>query len=284
MREAKHFRGVTGFFDTHAHLYDSRFSEEGRTPDDVLKAASEAVITRILIPADNMETSRLAVSYRNENSGRHGVTLYSSVGIHPHEAKSWSDEAEQELITLLDKNNRAENGIRAIGEIGLDYYYDLSPRDVQREVFKKQLVIAKELDIPFILHERDATGDCLEILKSFYREGGLRPNPGVCHCCSMSPEAASEMVKMGFFIGFDGPVTFKNNKKGPEVAKAVPKDRIVIETDSPYLTPEPNRGMRNEPEFVPFVAARLAEILDMTTEEMCHITAENGLRLYEIED
>ena len=238
MREAVHYRGATGFFDTHAHLYDDRFEEEGRTPADVLKSASEAGVTDILIPADSLVSSRQAVAYRNAHNGECGINLYASVGFHPHEAKDY-DEAG--ILELLQPQSRADNGIRAIGEIGLDYYYDLSPRDVQREVFRKQLVIAKEADIPMIIHERDATGDCLEILREFYNRGAIRSNPGVCHCCSMSPEAASEMVKMGFYIGVDGPLTFKNNKKTPEVVRNTPPDRIVIETDSPYLTPEPNR-------------------------------------------
>ena len=280
MREAKHYRGAAGFFDTHAHLYDHRFEEEGRTPDDVLLAASEAGVTRILIPADNIATSRQAVDYRNANDGKHGVSLFASVGVHPHEASTYSPEAEEELVRFLDKETRQNNGIMALGEIGLDYYYDLSPRDVQRDVFRKQLVLARKMDIPIILHERDATGDCLDILRDFYKRGALRANPGVCHCCSMSPEAAEEMVRMGFYIGVDGPLTFKNNKKTPEVVRRVPIDRIVIETDSPYLTPEPNRGMRNEPEFVPYVALKLAEILESDISDICRITTQNGIALY----
>ncbi|MBP5260736.1 MAG: TatD family hydrolase [Clostridiales bacterium] len=279
MREAKHYRGSKGFFDTHAHLYDGRFASEGRTPSDVLRTASEAGVNMILIPADDLDSSRQAMEYRNANNGVEGVELYCSAGFHPHNAKDYN---EAELLRLLEPDSRKSNGIRAIGEIGLDYYYDLSPRDVQREVFARQLEIARELDIPMIIHERDATGDCLDMLKDLYRRGGLRANPGVCHCCSMSPEAAGEMVKMGFYIGFDGPLTFKNNKKGPEVLKNTPLDRIVIETDSPYLTPEPNRGMLNEPGFVPFVAVKISELLDLDMDEVARITTENGKRMYEL--
>jgi len=282
MREAKHYRGASGFFDTHAHLYDDRFAEEGMTPDVVLGAASGAGVTRILIPADNLISSRKAVEYRNAHDGKCGVTLYASVGFHPHEAKDYTKEAEDEIVSLLDPDTRRDNGILAIGEIGLDYYYDLSPRDVQKKVFARQLELAKALDIPMIIHERDATGDALDILRDAKNRGILRSNPGVCHCCSMSKEAAEEMVKLGFYIGVDGPLTFKNNKKTPEVVRNTPVDRIVIETDSPYLTPEPNRGLMNGPEFVPFVAEKLAEIKGLTTEEICEITAENGLRMYEV--
>ena len=282
MREARHYRGVSGFFDTHAHLYDDRFAGEGMTPGDVLKAASEAGVTRILIPADNLKTSLAAVEYRNAHDGEHGITLYASAGFHPHEAKDYTKEAEEQLIKLLDKDTRRDNGILAIGEIGLDYYYDLSPRDVQRQVFIRQIEIARELDLPMIIHERDATGDALDILRDAKNKGILRSNPGVCHCCSMSKEAAEEMVKMGFYIGVDGPLTFKNNKKTPEVVRNTPVDRIVIETDSPYLTPEPNRGLMNGPEFAPFVAVKLAEILGMDIEDICRITAGNGLKMYEV--
>lgn len=279
MREKVHYRGLKGFFDTHAHLYDDRFGKEGITPDDVLKEAAESGVTDILIPADNLVTSKKAIEYRNEHNGKFGVNLYASVGFHPHEAKDYDEDG---ILKLLTPESRAGNGIKAIGEIGLDYYYDLSPRDVQREVFRRQLVIAKELDIPMIIHERDATGDCLDILREFYKDGALRKSPGVCHCCSMSVEAAMEMVKMGFFIGVDGPLTFKNNKKTPEVVKAVPPDRLVIETDSPYLTPEPNRGLTNEPGFVPFVAVKVSEILQIDIEEVRRITRDNGYRLYEL--
>jgi len=279
MREAKHYRGAKGFFDTHAHLYDGRFAMEGRTPEDVLQAAKDSGVDQILIPADSLKSSLEAVAYRNENNGKSGVTLYCSVGFHPHEAKDYDEEG---IIELLDPESRQANGIVAIGEIGLDYYYDLSPRDIQREVFRRELVLAKEFDIPMIIHERDATGDCLDILHEMYGRGALRSNPGVCHCCSMSKEAASEMVKMGFYIGVDGPLTFKNNKKTPEVVLNTPKDRLVIETDSPYLTPEPNRGMRNEPEFVPFVAQKVAELWGTDIEEVARITAQNGRKLYEI--
>lgn len=284
MREAKHYRGAVGFFDTHAHLYDDRFQDEGRTPGDVLLRASEAGVTRILIPADNIESSMKAVEYRNQNNGKCGVTLYSSVGYHPHEAKDYSRENEDRLLKLLTPESRRENGIMAIGEIGLDYYYDLSPRDVQRDVFRRQLEIAKELDIPFILHERDATQDCITILKEFSDKGALRKTPGVCHCCSMSAESAEILIRMGFYIGVDGPLTFKNNKKTTEVVMRTPKDRLVIETDSPYLTPEPNRGLMNESEFVPYVALKVADLWNLTAQETAAITTENGLNLYGINE
>lgn len=275
-----HYEGKGEFFDTHAHLYDRRYAEDGRSPEDILLAAKAAGVSKILVPADSVVTSRAAAGFSDSFDGKFGVDVYYSVGVHPHEAKDYDSKAEDYLKDLLGSSRPSR--LRAIGEIGLDYYYDFSPRDCQREVFARQLDIAYEADIPLILHERDAAQDTLDILKAQYKKGALRNNPGVCHCCGMSVEVASELIKMGFYIGFDGPLTFKNNVKGVKLAQSVPQDRIVIETDSPYLTPEPNRGRRNEPEFVPYVALRLAEILEMSIEEVAKITFDNGIRLYEL--
>ncbi len=281
MREAKHYEGVAkNLFDTHAHLYSSKFEEEGVEPLGVLTRAYNAGVTRILIPADSLQSSIKAVDYVKSYDGVEGVELFASVGVHPHEADSWNQELEDKLVSMI--NDRHINKIRAIGEIGLDYYYDFSPRDVQRSVYERQLELAYELDIPFILHERDAAGDSMEILRRFYKAGKLRKNPGVCHCCSCSPEIARELIKMGFYLGFDGPLTFKNNKNSPSVVSETPLDRLVIETDSPYLTPVPNRGITNEPEFVPFVLEKMAEIKNVTVEEMAKITTDNALNLYEL--
>ena len=278
MRQPQYYSGSGVFFDTHAHIADRRFEEAGITVSDILERASQAGVKRILIPGDSEASSRKAVSTCLEMNGTHGVELFCSVGIHPHEAKDYTDDTEEYLRDMLSA--RKENRLCALGEIGLDYYYDLSPRDVQQEVFRKQLSLAYEYDIPIILHEREATGDCLDILRRFYKEGRMRSLPGVCHCCSCSLEASQELVKMGFYIGFDGPLTFKNNKKTPEVALNTPWDRIVIETDSPYLTPEPNRGLINEPCHVAFVCARIAEIKGVTIDEAAQITYDNGKKLY----
>ncbi len=268
------------FFDTHAHLYDERFAQEGITPEDILRNASEAGVERILIPADNLDTSRKAASYVKDHDGKNGITLYCSVGVHPHEASSWSEDVKDELYKFLAK--REELKIRAIGEIGLDYHYDFSPRDIQRKVYEEQLLMAYELDLPIILHEREAAGDSMDILRRLYKAGNMRKNVGVCHCCSASPEIASELVKMGFYIGFDGPITFKNNKNTPAVCAAVPLERIVIETDSPYLTPVPDRGLINEPCYVPFVLEKIAQIKEITTGEAADAVMYNALSLYEI--
>ena len=278
MRDPVYYSGSAEFFDTHAHIYDKKYSDCNTAPEDILQRCRASGVTSMLIPADSEETSVLAIELANKYDGFEGISLYASCGVHPHEAKTYTDDTEKFLRECLE--SRKDKKIVALGEIGLDYYYDLSERSVQRAVFEKQLELAKEFDVPIILHERDATGDCLDILRRFYKEGRLRSLPGVCHCCSCSLEASQELVKMGFYIGFDGPVTFKNNKKTPEVALITPWDRIVIETDSPYLTPEPNRGLINEPCHVAFVCGKLAEIKGVTIDEAAQITYDNGKMLY----
>lgn len=280
MRDPVYYSGSAKFFDTHAHIYDKKY-DGGSTVEDILRRAKSSGVTAVLIPADSEETSRIAVKMANDYDGTEGVALYASVGVHPHEAKTYTKDTEEYLRTCLEAGKAQK--IMALGEIGLDYYYDLSERDVQRAVFEKQLELAYEYDIPIILHEREATGDCLEILKRFYKAGRLRKLPGVCHCCSCSLEASRELLKMGFYLGFDGPLTFKNNKKTPEVVYNTPWDRIVIETDSPYLTPEPNRGLTNEPAHVAFVCSKLAEVKGVSIEEAAQITYDNGKILYGVD-
>lgn len=280
MRDSVYYSGSAKFFDTHAHIYDKKY-DGGSTVEDILRRAKSSGVTAVLIPADSEETSRIAVKMANDYDGTEGVALYASVGVHPHEAKTYTRDTEEYLRTCLEAGKAQK--IMALGEIGLDYYYDLSERDVQRAVFEKQLELAYEYDIPIILHEREATGDCLEILKRFFKAGRLRKLPGVCHCCSCSLEASRELLKMGFYLGFDGPLTFKNNKKTPEVVYNTPWDRIVIETDSPYLTPEPNRGLTNEPAHVAFVCSKLAEVKGVSIEEAAQITYDNGKILYGVD-
>lgn len=280
MRDPVYYSGSAKFFDTHAHIYDKKY-DGGSTVEDILRRAKSSGVTAVLIPADSEETSRIAVKMANDYDGTEGVALYASVGVHPHEAKTYTRDTEEYLRTCLEAGKAQK--IMALGEIGLDYYYDLSERDVQRAVFEKQLELAYEYDIPIILHEREATGDCLEILKRFFKAGRLRKLPGVCHCCSCSLEASRELLKMGFYLGFDGPLTFKNNKKTPEVVYNTPWDRIVIETDSPYLTPEPNRGLTNEPAHVAFVCSKLAEVKGVSIEEAAQITYDNGKILYGVD-
>ena len=276
-RDPVYPEGLTGVFDTHAHLYDERILADAGY---VLERALKCGVDTVLVPADNEETSKKAVDFVQEWDGYKGIDLYCSVGVHPHEASSYDDRTEQALTGLIAE--REKHKIKAIGEIGLDYYYDLSPRDVQRDVFRRQLQIAYELDIPIILHERDATQDSLNILKEAKQKGMMLASPGVCHCCTCSAEIAKIMIDMGFYIGFDGPLTFKNNKKTPGVLEICPWDRILVETDSPYLTPEPNRGMTNEPAFVTLVVEKIAQLKGADPQEVARITRENGMNLFRI--
>ncbi len=275
-------KSETGVFDTHAHLYDKRFFEEQRTPESILKRAHLSGIDKVLIPADSIETSKASLDYVAKYDGTCSMELFCAVGVHPHEAKDYSDSSEEFLYSELNYDIRRQNKVVALGEIGLDYHYDFSPRDIQIEVFKKQLLIAYEAKIPIILHEREATGDCLNILKELYKNGNLYANPGVCHCCSMSKEASEELLNMGFYLGFDGPLTFKNNHKTIETLINCPLDRVVIETDSPYLTPEPNRGIINEPAHVVFVLNKVAEAIKSDINKVAGQIYSNSVELFEL--
>jgi len=191
--------------------------------------------------------------------------------VHPHEAAKVT-ESDLDAITAL----LSEKRVKALGEIGLDFYYDLSPRDVQRDIFRRQMAIAREHNVPVIIHDRDAHGECLEIIDEFPEV------KGVFHCFSGSAEYARELVKRGWYISFTGSVTFKNASKILLAAKAVPDDRIMIETDSPYLAPEPYRGRRNDSSMLRRICASLAELRGTTPEAFAELTLENGKRFFGI--
>lgn len=251
-------------FDSHAHLDDDAFAEDR---DAVIQRAVAGGVERIVNIGADMESSARSVAL----AGAYDM-IYAAVGIHPHEA-SRMNPADDALLfewTKLDK-------VVAIGEIGLDYYYDHSPRDRQKEAFIRQLDVARQARMPVVIHNRDAHGDTMEILR---REGkGLT---GVVHCFSGSQEMADELVKMGWYIGVDGPVTFKNAAKLPDIVRRIPLERLLIETDCPYLTPVPLRGKRNEPAYVKYVARRVADLRDMAWEALAEATAENACRLFNI--
>jgi len=262
--------------DTHAHLGDERYRDD---IDEVLLRAREAGLTRIILASSDMEDSRESVRIACEKNSPE-LELWCMVGVHPHEAKNYTDESESRLRSWL--SDRASNRIVALGEIGLDYHYDLSPREVQKSVFRRQLDIACEMDLPVVLHEREAVQDTMAILKEYRTAGRLRALPGVVHCFSGSEEIAEKLFSYGFFLGFDGPITFKNSRKAPEVIRMAPSDRLLIETDSPYLTPVPFRGRRNEPSYVKYVLETMAEIKGLSPEQMEEITTDNARRLFGI--
>lgn len=253
------------YFDTHAH-YDSSAFDTDR--EDILAAINNGGVELVVDPGCDVASSELAV----ELSRRYDF-MYAAVGIHPEELL---DNTPQALLRI--KQLAKEDKVVAIGEIGLDYYWDKQHKQEQKELFTAQLETALELDKPVIIHDRDAHGDSLEIVG---RYPGLR---GVFHCYSGSAEMAAELLKAGWYLGFDGPVTYKNARKQVEVLEMCPIERILIETDSPYMTPVPHRGERNDSRMLAHIAAKVAELKGITAEEAARITKENGMRLFKIGD
>lgn len=250
--------------DTHTHLNDGKFAEDC---EEVIRRAREAGVTRMINMGDSLASSEQAVRLAETYGG-----LYAGVGIHPEEAFEMTAREDDILATWAAKPE-----VVAIGEIGLDYYWEKNPdkRRLQQRIFIRQLDLARQLDLPVCIHDRDAHGDTLAILK---KEGhGLR---GVLHCYSGSLEMAREFLKMGWYLGVDGPLTFKNAAKLPEIIKTIPLERLLIETDAPYMAPVPMRGKRNEPAFVRFVAAKVAELRGLPFEEVARVTTRNAETLY----
>lgn len=250
--------------DTHTHLNDAKFAEDC---ESVITRAREAGVTRMINMGDTLASSEQAVTLAEAHEG-----LYAGVGIHPEEAFEMTAREDDILAAWAAKPE-----VVAIGEIGLDYYWEKDPdkRRLQQRIFIRQLDLARQLHLPVCIHDRDAHGDTLAILK---REGrGIR---GVLHCYSGSLEMARELLKLGWYLGVDGPLTFKNAAKLPEIVRAMPLERLLVETDAPYMAPVPMRGKRNEPSFVRFVAAKVAELRGLSLEEVARVTTRNAENLY----
>ena len=250
-------------FDTHAHYDDKRFKEDR---DELLASMPDQGVKYITNIGCDLETSRNTIELCEKFSH-----VYGAVGYHPHEAKDMSDENLLAIEKML-----AHEKIRALGEIGLDYHYDFSERDVQRAAFARQLEVAKAHKIPVVIHEREATKDCLDIL----RASGV--DNGVVHCFGGSKETARELLNMGFHISFTGVITFDNARKALEVVPYIPADRIMVETDCPYLTPIPFRGKRNHSGYLRYTVERMAQLRGISAEECAALTFENGGRFYGI--
>lgn len=253
--------------DSHAHLDDSRFDYDR---DMIIKNLKNNGIELVINIGADLKTSIASVSLADKYDN-----IYAAVGVHPHSAKEM-DNSTIEILKSFAKRDK----VVAIGEIGLDFHYDNSPRDIQRKWFKEQLKLAKEVDLPVIIHTREAAQETFDILKEA-QDGSLR---GVLHCYSGSVEMALEYIKLGFYISIAGPVTFNNAKVTKEVAKAVPLDKLLIETDCPYLTPMPYRGKRNEPMFTKYVAETIAEIRGITFDELAKATNNNTKGLFKISE
>ena len=251
------------YFDTHAHLDDAAFDEDR---EEVLQRIREAGVGLVLNPGCDEESTRRAARLAENHD-----FVWFAAGFHPEELKSLTEESYQAVCELARHPK-----CLAIGEIGLDYYWDASRKEEQKALLHRQLELALELDKPVIIHDREAHADCLEAVK---QHPGLR---GVFHCYSGSAEMAAELLKAGWYLGFDGPVTYKNARKAIEVLQICPLDRILVETDSPYLPPVPMRGRRNDPGNLPYICARIGEVKGLSAEEVARITRENGCRLFNV--
>ena len=250
-------------FDTHTHLDDEKFDTDR---DELIESFKSQGLTLLVNIGANMKTSEASISLAEKYD-----FIYATVGVHPNDTGNMTDDDLERLKTLAHHEK-----VVAIGEIGLDYHYDEPESEIQKEWFRKQLVLAKELNLPYVVHDRDAHADVLEIIKE------VNYTNGVMHCFSGSAEMAKEVTKMGMYVSIAGQVTFKNAPKVQAVATSVPLDKLLIETDSPYLTPEPFRGKRNNSAYVRYTAEKIAELRGMSFEEIAKITMENGKRFYNI--
>ena len=250
-------------FDTHAHLNDPVFNEDR---DELLSALPGQGVGLVMNPGCSLENSLQAIAIAEKYD-----YIYAAVGTHPDTAEEVNDQVIDQYRSLCSHPK-----VKAIGEIGVDYYYETIPREIQLRAFRMQMELARETGLPVIIHERDAHDDGMRMIKEF-------PDvTGVFHCYSGSAEMARQLVKMGWYIGFTGVLTFKNARKAVETAQSIPLERIVLETDCPFMAPEPFRGKRNHPGYLYRMAERLAELRELPVEEIHRITTENGKRLYHI--
>ncbi|WP_019157180.1 TatD family hydrolase [Robertmurraya massiliosenegalensis] len=252
-------------FDTHAHLNAEQFEED---LEEVVTRAQESGVENMVIVGFDRPTITRAMELVEQYD-----FMYASIGWHPVDAVDMTDE---DLAWIEDLTSHPK--VVAIGEMGLDYYWDKSPKEVQKEVFRRQIQLAKRVKLPIVIHNREATADIVDILK----EEGASEVGGIMHCFSGSVEVAQECLLMNFYISLGGPVTFKNARKPKEVAEAVPLDKLLIETDCPYLAPHPYRGKRNEPSYVKLVAEQIAELKGISYEEVAAITTANAKKLFAI--
>lgn len=251
--------------DTHVHLNADQYDDDLQ---EVIDRALSEGINRMFVVGFDTKTIERTMKLIDQYD-----FIYGIIGWHPVDAIDCTDE-RLEWIESLSKHPK----IIGIGEMGLDYHWDKSPKDIQKDVFRKQIALAKRVQLPIIIHNREATQDCVDILK----EENASEVGGIMHSFSGSNEIADEILKMNFYVSLGGPVTFKNAKQPKEVAKHVPLDRLLVETDAPFLSPHPYRGKRNEPARVKLVAEQIAELRGLTYEEVCEATTENAERLFKL--
>lgn len=251
------------YFDSHAHYDDERFEEDR---ESLLESLKEKGVDFVVNAAADMSSCRASLALAEKYA-----FIYSSIGVHPHDVKNLTEADLEEMKQLA-----AHRKVVAIGEIGLDYYYDYSPREMQRNWFMKQLLLAKELDLPVIIHSREASQETFDLIV----ESGVKE--GVIHCFTGSYELAKEYVKRGFYIGVGGSLTFKNARKAVEVVEGIDLNHILIETDCPYLTPVPHRGERNDSSYLKYVVEKIAEIKGISENEVARISCQNAKLLFRI--
>lgn len=253
--------------DTHLHLDFGQFDEDR---DAVVARAVDAGVTQMITIGIDRETCRNAMALIEAYE-----PVYAAVGIHPNSAADWGDEAEAEL-----REYARHSKVVAVGEIGLDYYWDRTAPELQHEVFRAQLELAAELELPVIVHNREADDDVLTMLRRWVEETQPSYAPGVLHFFGGDLDMAHTAEELGFYFGVDGPLTFENARELQDVAEALPLERLLVETDAPFLTPQPHRGKRNEPAYVRFIAEKLAALHDTSFDTIARRTTENAHRLF----
>ena len=258
-------------FDSHAHYNDEKFDEDR---EEVIKRIYESGVTKLINAGYSVNSSIKALEIAKKYNW-----MYTISGVSPNDIENNEIELEKQLKELEEFINRekASKKILAVGEIGLDYYWNSENKDLQKKAFIEQIKIANKNQLPIVIHTREAVMDTIEILKSYDVD-----RKGVFHCCPLNRELVKEALKLGFYISFAGPITFKNSKNANEIIEMVPLDRILIETDSPYLSPEPNRGKRNDSRNVKFIAERIANVKQLKIEEIAKITYENTSRVFNL--
>ncbi len=261
---------IATMIDTHCHLNFDSYDDDRA---DVVQAAADAGVTRILIPAVDPQTSQEAIDLARLYESQ----VYAAVGVHPNSTAGFDDSTLTQIEALSH-----EKGVVSIGEIGLDYYWDKSPREKQAAAFKAQLALAASRELPVIIHNRDASEDVLPILEEWVTTipDSLKERPGVLHSFSASQAMAERALAIGFYLGFTGPLTFKKADELRQIAARVPLDRLLVETDGPFLTPEPYRGKRNHPAYIPYIVDRMAALHGLTRDDMAQQTTRNAERLF----
>lgn len=258
------------FFDSHSHYNDEKFNGDR---EEIIKKTYEEGITKWICAGYDIPSSIFSVKLANENK-----FIYSICGISPNDVPENIEDIDKmikEIENIIEQNKNKK--VVAVGEIGLDYYWNKENKEIQRKMFKKQIELANKYNLPIVIHTREAVMDTIDMLKKYEVN-----KKGVFHCCPLNQELVKEALKLGFYISFAGPITFKNSKNAKDVVSMVPLDRILIETDSPYLTPEPKRGTRNDSRNVKLVAEKIAEFKNLSLEEVAKATYNNALKIFEI--